>query len=92
MRFRHKKTRIVMSKMDLDAAYRRIHVSWQAAVSCITIVQDLAYLLLRLPFGSSPAASEFSIFSDIAVDLTSEIADDPSWDPSSIHSSNYDFR
>ena len=39
----------------------------------------IAYLSLRLPFGSSSAASEFSVVTDIAIDLIMELLHDNSW-------------
>ena len=54
----------------MNSAYRRLHAAILVGLSCITIIDDLAYLLLRLPFGSSPAVSKFIIFSDVATDLT----------------------
>ena len=91
MRFRYKKKRILQSKTDMDSAYRRLHAALKAAATCITIIKDLAYLLLRLPFGSSPAPSEFSVVSDVLVDITTEIADDDTWDPSALHSDHFDM-
>ena len=91
MRFHHPSTAIICTKIDEDAAYRQIHTSLQSACSCITVIDDLAYLLLRLPFGSSPAASEFSVVTDIAIDLIMELLHDKSWDPNTILSPNHSF-
>lgn len=75
----------------MDAAYRHLHAALKAAATCITIINDLAYLLLRLPFGSSPALSEFSVVSDVLVDLTTKIANDDTWEPSTLHSDHFDM-
>jgi hypothetical protein len=50
-----------MNKTDMDAAYRRIHTNMLAAVTCITVVNDIAYLLTRVPFGAAPAPAGFSL-------------------------------
>lgn len=78
---------IGISKTDLDSAYRRIHASIKAALSSITVLDDIAYLLVRLPFGSAPAPSIFSSISDTAADLAQDLCLDPSWDPTTLHSS-----
>ena len=70
----------------MDSAYQRLHAAIFAALSYITIIDDLAYLLLGLPFGASPVVGKFSILSDIAVNLTTTIADDTTWVPENIHS------
>ena len=87
MRLRHPHTTIWMNKTDLDAAYRRIHTNMQAAVTCITIIKTIAYLLLRLPFGSSPAPSKFSTVSDAIADVAQDLAADKNWDPAKLKSS-----
>jgi hypothetical protein len=87
MRRRHPHTSIFINKTDMDAAYRRIHTNIQAAVTCITVVHDIAYLLVRVPFGASPAPSGFSLVSDAAGDLAQDLALDPNWDPAKLHSS-----
>ena len=47
-------------------------------------------MLVRLPFGSCPAADEFCTVSESITDLAQEIVDDKSWDPSIIKSDQYD--
>lgn len=42
MRFRHKNTIIFSSKSDMDSAYRRLHATLKAALSCITIIDEIA--------------------------------------------------
>lgn len=56
MRFRFKKTKILCFKTDMDAAYRRLHAALVSALSFITVIEKIAYLLLRLPFGAKIAA------------------------------------
>jgi hypothetical protein len=90
IRNRHPYKAIVMSKTDMDAAYRRIHASMTSAVTCMTVVEDIAYLLVRLPFGSSPAPSIFSIISDTITDVAWDLSLDPTWSTKSLHS-NFKF-
>ena len=72
-------TRVLISKFDFDAACRRLHVLLTMALLCTTIVGPLAYLLFRLPFGSSPAAGCFSLLSEYGVDLAQALVEDGSW-------------
>ena len=54
LRIKNPTTIIYLMKYDFDAAYRRLHVNPLMAVKAITIIEEFAYLLLRLPFGASP--------------------------------------
>ena len=67
--------------MDEDAAYCCLHTNLKSASTFITIINKIAHLLLRLPFNSSPAAGEFSVLTDLIVDLIMELLHDDSWDP-----------
>jgi hypothetical protein len=87
IRRRHPSKEIWINKTDMDAAYRRLHTNMSAAVTCITIIEDIAYLLLRVPFGASPAPTKFSSISDTAADIAHDLATDPKWDPTTLHSS-----
>jgi hypothetical protein len=71
----------------MDAAYRRLHTNLSAAITCITIIDSIAYLLLRVPFGASPAPTKFSSISDTAADIAQDLAMDPRWNPDTLHSS-----
>ena len=86
LRVENPKTRILISKFDFDAAYRRLHVLLKMALLCTTIVGPLAYLLFRLPFGSSPAAGCFSLLSEYVVDLAQALVEDGTWCPNSLRS------
>ena len=92
MRYRHKAARIISTKTDMDAAYRRVHTSIKCALAVITVVPSpvsLAHILLRLPFGARRAGGKFSVISDTITDLATEISSDDSWDPDLIHSDIY---
>ena len=77
---------ILMTKYDLDAAYRRIHVALRFAILCITVIGRIAFLLLRLPFGTTPAADQFCTVSELVTDLAQEITEDKSWNPENLKS------
>ena len=86
MRYTHPCMRILICKLDLDAAYRRLHVLAAMAVLTITIIRKIAYILLRLPFGVANGPNDFSIVSEPIMDLTNDILRDDTWDPNDIHS------
>ena len=58
MRFKNPNRRILIFKHDLDSAYRRLHWHAKCALLCITIVQNIAYILTRLCFGIASGPSE----------------------------------
>ena len=72
--------RIIFGKTDLDAAYFRIHANVKTALTFIEIVYELAFLFLRLPFGTTPAPVEYTTFSETAVDLGKYLLRDEYWD------------
>ena len=49
-----------MTKLDLDAAYRRLHMLAKMAVLTMTIIKRMAYILMRLPFGEANAPTTFA--------------------------------
>ena len=85
MRLKFPAARIVIAKYDFDAAYRRVHVHPDMAVKTITIVEGVAYLLNRVPFGVKPGSFLFSGISEPIFDLTTKLLQDPSWDPTELN-------
>ena len=65
---------IQFNKTDLDASYCRLHVALAYTLLCITIIGRIAYLLVRLPFGSCPPADKFCIVGESITDLAQVIA------------------
>ena len=53
---------------------------------CIMIIDRIAYLLARLPFGSTPAADEFCTYSKTIADIAQWLVDDSTWVPSKLKS------
>ena len=76
---------IIIGKKDLDVAYRRIHAHANTASTCISIVDELAFLCLRLPFGTTPAPAEYTTISEAAIDLGKYILQDQSWDTNDLN-------
>lgn len=90
IRLRNPKKRILQGKTDLDSAFRRIHVYVWHSLLATTIVNAIAYILSRLPFGVSEGPGQHDIPSNMIVDLAQQILDDPTWDPSILHSPHHD--
>ena len=84
MRVRHPKLRILLLKIDLDAAYRRIHVTAKMAMLAVTIIENIAYILMRLPFGVANGPNDYSQISESVMDLTNDILDDSTFDPTEL--------
>ena len=79
-------TKIYMSKYDLDAAYRRIHVLPSQTLQCVAVIDRLAYIPLRLPFGVAAGPSLYSTMSETVFDLTNDLLNDKTWKLSSLNS------
>ena len=90
LRLHHPTTRIIISKADLDSAYRRAHVDEKAAAKSLTwfIHKEVRILLLclRLIFGDTPGPSLFSIISECLTDLVNTILKCDEWNPSTLSS------
>ena len=69
---------ILIGKPDLDAPYRWIHPNATTAPTFIAIVEELAFLFLRSPFGTTPAPAEYLTFSEVAIDLGNNLLHDES--------------
>ena len=73
MRWKHPILRIFITKIDLEAAYFQLYVVTAMAVLIITILKNVAYILLRLPFGVANGPNDFILVSEIIMDLTNNI-------------------
>ena len=87
LRWNHPHERILCNKIDIEKAYRRLHTKASVAVKCVAIWcldsmwknpqhqqnDEIAVLLTRLPFGSSPAPGEFSETSETMFDLANDL-------------------
>ena len=95
LRWHHPWDRILMNKIDVEKAYRRLHTKASVVVKCIAMwfldtvkegiykktKDTVAILLTRLPFGSSPAPSEFCVTSETTFDLANDLLYCEQWDP-----------
>jgi len=86
MRLTHPSICILITKIDLDAAHRRIHVIARMAPLAITIIKIIAYILLHLQFGVANGPSDYSLISAPIFDLANDILCNKIWDPTEIHS------
>ena len=74
-----------MSKIDLDAAYCRIHTEPSSAVTSVSILEGIAYIETRLPFGAAAGPSIFSTVSEAIFDLVNDLLSDETWNPTTLH-------
>ena len=86
LRLEHPNKKMFVCKYDMDAAYRRLHMHPDDAFRAATIIDGLAYLLTRLPFGAVAGPSLFSRSSEAIFVLLNDLIDDTSWDPFTFHS------
>ena len=86
MRFAHPAVVILLIKYDLDAAYRRLHVVARMAALAITILKNIAYILLRLPFGVANGPSDYCVISEPVIDLSNDLLRDKTWNPKQVYS------
>ena len=81
LRLRYPSKRILISKVDLEAAYRRVHVTPEKVITLISIWNGIAYLLTRLPFGASAGPSKYCTISEAIFDLLYDLLLDETWNP-----------
>ena len=80
--------KILIGKVDWRTAYRRVHLAGSSAAECITILDDIALVALRLTFGGTPCPSLWCIISELCTDLANDLLACKDWDPLEIHSAN----
>ena len=86
MRSRWTTKRTLIGKIDLDAAYHRIHANAKTASTCILMVNELYFICLWLPFGITPAPAEYTTVSETAIYLGNDLLRDESWDTDYLNS------
>jgi hypothetical protein len=84
LRLRHPTRRILMSKIDWKAAFRRCHLDVDTALQCCTHLENLLLCALRLTFGGKPCPPDWSCLSDTGSDIANDLVADPTWDPSTL--------
>ena len=70
----------LIGKIDLESAYLWIHANATTVPTWIAIVDEKAFLWLRLTFGITPATAEYTNVSEAAIDPGNNILRDVSWD------------
>lgn len=78
--------RILIAKFDYSDAYRRIPYSAEAAKQQILIVDNIAFLMLRMTFGGSANPPTWCSFSEMVTDLANEIVLAENWDTTQVFS------
>ena len=86
LRLKFPNERILISKYDFSDAYRRIAHSARAVAQTILVIENVAYLCLRLSYGGAPNPPTFCCCSEMVNDLSNEIPLMPEWDPETLHS------
>ena len=81
MRLKHPFTAILICKIDLDAAFRRMHLNAASAVKCICVTTVCAAIYLRLTFGGAFSPAEWCVMIEVITDLALDIANNPLWSP-----------
>jgi hypothetical protein len=77
-------TKILISKFDFDAAYRRCHLSAKSSYECCTIHDKLLYMHLRLTFGGSPCPTIWNSIAEPITDICNKLIQNKHWDHNSI--------
>ena len=80
--------RMLATKLDVKAAYRRCHLNAATAVQTCTQIpsEGLALLMLRLTFGGAPCPPEWGSIAESICDLATAILLSDDWDPLSLQS------
>ena len=73
-------TKIYLCKVDLDATYRRYHISSSTCFESMTNFDGLLLVALQLTFGGSPCPGLWGIISESITDITNTLLQNPFWD------------
>jgi hypothetical protein len=76
--------RIYLCKFDIDAAYRRCHLSGETATECLTMQNGFLIMALRLTFGGAPCPGLWGCISETITDLSNTIINNSSWNHNSL--------
>jgi hypothetical protein len=94
MRLKYPRVAILMSKFDIDSAFRRLH-SWceHAPLYMATLPSPdcedelTAFLDVRMPFGANQGPGKFGIISETATDIANYLMKNKAWNPEKLKSS-----
>ena len=87
---RHLNQRMWLSEIDLDAAYRRLHVKPNWMVTSCSVVDDIVFILSRVPFGVLAGPSKFFTVCEAVFDLIYDLLIDKTWDPDTLRVEGWD--
>jgi hypothetical protein len=94
-RMRNPSSKILISKADIDSAYRRSHTNGKSAAKSLMwiMIGGIKFLImcLRLTFGGSPCPSEWTSISEPITDLANAILQCEDWDPDELSSDMVDM-
>ena len=85
IRLQHPAHHIVISKVDLDKAYRCIHATPAPAPSSSLTLSSMVGIYLHLTFGNKGHPSGFSTLSEMVCDYSNLLLQCKLWNPSSLH-------
>ena len=85
MRHHNPTTRVLIAKYDYSDAYRRMAHMANAAAQTLSVIDNTAFIALRLTFGGSPNPPAWCSVSEIVADLSNEISQMDHWDPSTLY-------
>ena len=78
---RYPTTKILLTKLDFKAAYRRLHLAPATAIQSVVTLDALAFLALRLTFGGAPCPSKWSDISELTCDTCNQLSRCSTWNP-----------
>ncbi|GFH61799.1 hypothetical protein CTEN210_18275 [Chaetoceros tenuissimus] len=91
MRLKHPEIAILLSKFDIDSAFRRMHSQPDQAPLFLTVLHDEdgdgAYLDTRMPFGANQGPGKFGKISETVTDLANHLMVNECWTPARLKSS-----
>lgn len=86
LRHHYPRKRIMISKYDFAKAYRRLHYKGPSAYKCISRLDSLAYIMLRLSFGGSGCPQAWCPVSEMITDFANDLLYNSAWDSKLLHS------
>lgn len=78
---------ILLAKFDIDAAFRRMSVLLRYSPMFLSVLDDTAYLDLRMPFGSNQGPGKFGVVSETVTDVANHLMENEFFNPDKLKSS-----
>jgi len=86
LRLKHPNRLILVAKFDYSDAYRRVTHNGRTAAQQILVVEETAYIMLRMTFGGSANPPCLCSMSEMTTDLSNELFMAESWDHTKVNS------